>query len=302
MRKDLRVLSIVFAGLFSIFMNGCNQRMDTVIDMVTDSPPTTEIEPVTPPMQPAPDQSYTFHRSLDHQSPIDAIAFSPDGQTLASLGGDSLKLWDPHTEQLKETTPVEGAGDIRWVFYDQDGHMWLGGPDYLSDYVTGHTSPVRAFGLMLNLEMSATGSSDKTVRVWDTLAEAHKFTLEHEGQVWAVVFSPDGQTLATGGSFEGIYLWDAGTGQSKGAPLIANTGQVEGLAFSSDGHTLFVATGRGDGEAIHVWDLNTNTHIDTLMAEGYTIRKVAVSPDGQLIAGGAYYSEEGPGIVLWKRK
>ena len=92
------------------------------------------------------------------------------------------------------------------------------------------------------------------------------------------------------------------TGQSKGAPLIASTAQVEGIAFGPDGHTLFVATGRGDGEAIHVWDLRTNQLTETLMAEGYTVRKVAVSPDGKIIAGGAYYSEAGPGVVLWKRK
>ena len=138
----------------------------------------------------------------------------------------------------------------------------------------------------------------------------HKHTLEHEGQVWAVAFSPDGQTLASGGGFEGIYLWDVETGQSKGAPLIANTAQVEGIAFSPDGQTLAVATGLGTGGAVHLWDLSTHTLVETLMApERHTIRKVAISPDGQIIAGGGYrspppdvFGKNAPSVVLWKRK
>ena len=267
--------------------------------MVPDPPP--------PLMQPDTDQSDTSYGSLDHQSPIHAVAFSPDGQTLASLGEDSgassIKLWDPHTQQLKDTIRLSPEVTARWLLYRPEGELSsVVGPETLPRFVTGPMSLVRAVAYSSDRLSVATGSSDKTVRVWDLPTGAHRFTLEHEGQVWSVAFSPDGQTLATGGGFEGIYLWDAITGESKGDPFIANTAQVEGLAFGPDGHTLFVATGRGDGEAIHVWDLNTNTHIDTLMAVGYTIRKVAVSPDGQLIAGGAYYSEAGPGVVLWEQE
>lgn len=293
MQKYLRVFSIVLASLFVVFIIGCSEQMTTVVETVVD-PPT---DSVTPPMPT--DQGYDFQGSLDHQGTIHAVAFSPDRQTLSSLGEDSLKLWNPHTKELKDTFPLEMG--FRWIIYLPNGEQRIGGPDQLPAYVTGHTSIVRAFAYNSIQQLSATGSSDKTTRVWNTQTGAHKYTLEHEGQVYTVAFSRDGQTLATGGGFEGIYLWDADTGQSKGAPLIASTAQVEGIAFGPNGQTLLVATGKGDGEAIHVWDLRTNTRKDTLMAEGYTIRKVAISPDGKLIAGGAYFPG-GPGVLLWKAK
>lgn len=299
MKKHLCILGIVFASLLTAFINGCERIPDSVVDMVPDSPPPTE--PVVPPMQTGTDQSFTFSGSLDHQSPTHAVAFSPDGQTLASLGEESLKLWDPHTRQLKGTISLDVPRELRWIIYDPDGDdLAVGGPDDLPDYVTGHTSLVRGIAYSPDWLILASASSDKTVRVWDTLTNDHKYTLELAGQVWAVAFNPDGQTLATGGGFEGIHLWDAGTGQPKGI-LKANTGQVEGIAFGPRGQMLAVATGLGSGEAIHVWDLRTNELKETLMAEGYTVRKVAISPDGQLIAGGAYHGEA-PGVLLWKRE
>lgn len=322
MKKHLRLLSIILVGLLGIFINGCDRGMDTIVETVADPPPSTE--PVAPPMLPDADASYTFEGTLDHQGTIHALAFSPDGQTLASLEENRLKLWDPHTQQLKNTLPLWEdifQRNIVQIFYISEeafilieevtqgtiqSHTWPGGNTETGDnFLTGHTSIIRslAFG-----ELGfATGSSDKTIRIWGNQAAeadgiiAPTFILEHEGQVWAVAFSPDGQTLASGGGFEGIHLWDATTGQSKGPPLIAPTAQVESIAFGPDGQTLLVATGKGDGEAIHVWDLRTNTLKQTLMAEGYTIRKIAISPDGQLIAGGAY-APEGPGVLLWKAK
>ena len=296
MKKDLRGFSIIFAGLLAIFINGCGEPMDTIVETVVD-PPT---ESVTPPIQSDVYQGYTFESTLDHQETIHAVVFSPDGQTLASLGEDSLKFWNPHTVDLKDTSPL-GPEEVRWMHYLPDGLLsFLGGPDTLPSFVIGHTSPVRAVAYSSDRLSFASGSSDKTVRVWDLATRTHKFTLEHEGQVWAAAFSPDGQTLASGDGAKGVRLWDADTGNPKGI-LEADTAQIESIAFSSDGQTLFVATGRGDGEAIHIWDLGTNTLKGTLMAEGYTVRKVAISPDGQFIAGGAY-APNGPGVLLWKRE
>ena len=319
MKKHFRVFSIVFTSLLAIFINGCEEPMDTVVETVVN-PPT---QPSTEPIAPVNYRGYAFNGTLDHQESIYAVAFEPGinfdspDRTLASLGAESLKVWDPYTSQLKETIPLDAWPEIGVVSPRIIELKWLGGDWYggeLDDLdfpaVPRHTSPVRSIasdGLLL-----ASGSSDGTVHVWEReYVEGHYqhiplYTLSHEGQVWAVAFSPDGATLASGGGFEGIHLWDARTGQSMGPPLIASTAQVESIAFGpgppfGDGNLLFVATGRGDGEAIHVWDLRTNQLIDTLRADGYTVRKVAVSRDGQLVAGGAFYPD-GPGVLLWKQK
>ena len=318
MKKLFRFLSIFLVGLLGILINGCDQGMDTIVDTVMEPPPSTTlangVPPPEDPIQPATDPSYTFHGFLDHQETIHALAFSPDGQTLASLGEDNLKVWDIPTEQLKSTTPI--GDEFLWIIGVSDGgeRVAVGKradgmiqvsdfpeKEILYDFSHGHTSAVRALAYSPDGLTLATASSDKTVRVWDPLTTTRKYTLDHEKAVWAVAFSPDGLTLATGGGFEGIHLWDATTEESKGPPLIAPTSQVESVAFGTDGQTLFVATGRSDGEAIHVWDLRTNQLAETLMAEGYTVRKLAVSPDGQLIAGGAH-APDGPGVLLWKRK
>lgn len=314
MKRHFRFLSIILVGLLGILISGCNQGMDTLVDTVVDLPPPNDIqEPSSPPVEPTPDPSYTFHGFLDHQETIHALAFSPDGQTLASLGEDNLKVWDIPTEQLKSTTPigdeslwilgVSDGGETVAVGKRADGMIQVSAlpeKDVLYDLSHGHTAAVRALVYSSDGLTLATASSDKTVRVWDPLTTTHKYTLDHEKAVWAVAFSPDAQTLATGGSFEGIHLWDATAGESKGPPLIASTSQVESVAFGPDGQTLFVATGRSDGKAIHVWDLRTNQLTETLMAEGYTVRKLAVRPDGQLVAGGAH-APDGLRVLLWKR-
>ena len=93
-----------------------------------------------------------------------------------------------------------------------------------------------------------------------------------------------------------------------GPPLIGSPGQVESIAFGFAEYLfptdmLFAA----NGQSIDVWDLGsdppaTALYQYALMVEGYAIRKVAVSRGNRLIAGGAYFSDDGPGVLLWKRQ
>ena len=266
----------------------------------------------------ADNQDLVFHGFIGHQGQIEGVEFSPDGQILASIGLDgTLAYSDPHVLQIMPASEVVVGG---WEIGIKKAHLLKG-------------SRHRSIAERQDGSMAAVGTSDRTIKLWpykftrtdiDLLLAAERmglqadpllpptFILEEAGQVWALAFSPDGQTLASGGGFEGIHLWDTRANPPKiKNTLIANTAQVEGLAFSPDGQLLAVATGLGSGEAVHLWDIQTQAIKQILTVKDTTVRKVAFSPDGQMLAGGAYTVESalgstpwgaGPGVLLWKRE
>ena len=95
-----------------------------------------------------------------------------------------------------------------------------------------------------------------TITLWD-LAKRQPLGLPlkaHKDSVRSVVFSPDGKTLASGGTSGNILLWDVASRQPLGPPLPGYTAEATlSLAFSPDSRTL--AAGGIEGEII-LWDLD----------------------------------------------
>ena len=103
----------------------------------------------------------------------------------------------------------------------------------------------------------ATGSADKTVRLWDRQAgTAEPVVLRgHEDWVRAVAFSPDGRWLATGSEDKTVRLWDLAGGHSGARGLAGPRGQVWAVAFSPDGRWL--ATGSED-KTVRLWRIQVH--------------------------------------------
>jgi WD40 repeat protein/tetratricopeptide (TPR) repeat protein/tRNA A-37 threonylcarbamoyl transferase component Bud32 len=108
--------------------------------------------------------------------------------------------------------------------------------------------------------------------------------LGHEGKVWAVTFSPDGQLAMTGSEDGTARLWHTATGRPVGQPL-RHDGWVFAVAFSPNGRLAL--TGSGDvfkrtGEA-RFWDTATGKAVGQPLRPEGLVRRVAFSADGQLV-------------------
>lgn len=114
----------------------------------------------------------------------------------------------------------------------------------------------------------------------------------HTDEVNAVIYSPDGNTIATGGKDKTVQLWDAMTGQHRTTLKTEMRWYVDCLAFSPNGTTL--ACGNG-WETIHLWDIATGKLKATLDGETDSIYAIAYSPDGNTLATASGYDT----VHLW---
>ena len=253
---------------------------------------------------------------IDWYASASVLRFSSDGKTLigswgAGIGKYNIENGKEETKHLK--TGLFGTGlfsqeDFSGVYAMANDKIAIGKTDgsiqlwdvttrkKLSTLTEFIDSVLAVTFSPDGTHLAASGSIDKTVRLWDLTGDSEPVMLPID-RVWTNVlaFSPDGKTLASGSSDKTVQLWDTTTGEPR-ATLIGHLNGITALAFSPDGSTL--ASSSTDG-IIRFWRTETGAPLaDRITGHTQLMKAATFFEDSSTLASVAFNGE----ITLWNVK
>lgn len=243
-------------------------------------------------------ESHVRLRLEGHEKELSSVAYSPDGQQIATASWDqTIRLWDASTGDWQAT--LQGhEGPINAVAFSPDGQqiatassdqtvrLWDAKTGTPLVILTGYEDIVLGITFNPDGQYIVLASNDGTARVWNIHTVKEELVLQgHESGINSVAFSPDGQRIVTA-SYDGTaQIWDVHTGKEElvlqGHGENANDDNVLEAVFSPDGQRIATV---GVDATMRIWDATTGEELLVIYGHESDVTGVAFSPDGQRIA------------------
>lgn len=264
------------------------------------------------------------HLLTGHRDQVCCVGMSPDGQEMLSCSTDGqVRRWDKPMLTHKKTgdcryivrstskaislvnalpvspnpeRPIFATGAVhgKVSIWDLNSGQW-------QRSISAHHSPVLSLAFSGDGRRLASGSQNKTIKLWDldNAAEEPLYMIEnaHLSQVLSLAISNPHQILVSGGADRTIKLWDLATGEKRSPKHIleGHAGQVWCVAVSPDGSRLASASA---DFTVKLWNIQTGELLQTFTGHLGEVRSVVFSPDGSLLASAGDDLE----IKLWQSK
>jgi WD40 repeat protein len=229
-----------------------------------------------------------------HELPVAAVAFSTDGRSLTSVGGDAVKVWDVSagTELRSQKTQYGKSGMEKLNSLNSLGCVFGCGNKQQkqeAQRLKNFKMSASKIAVSSNGQLAAVGQPDKAVKLYDTQSGRELPDLAFKAIPGAenssLAFSADARLVAFSKTSEMVSVQEAATGRELYGVTTGFSKTPQRVQFSADGRFLVTATDSNAGAAMKLWDAATGQLIRELKTIGDTgARVISFNRDGSLIA------------------
>lgn len=226
-----------------------------------------------------------------HSEKIEAIAYSPDGQYIATGSSDrTIKIWEAATGRELRALKSGNTG-IKALAYSPDGRvlassgndgklrLWETASGQERAVINAHPKAVLALTFSPDGRWLASGGTeDQVIKIWEVATQRVIRVLSgHRAWITALAFSPNGQTFVSGDAAGVLKSWEAATGTPQ-QTFNGHSDRIRSLAFSADGERF--ASG-GNDAAAQLWQISTGQRIKSFAIQAAPVVAVAFANNDQ---------------------